>query len=193
MSNLDNLISKIIGDCEEKSKQITDSANERASEIMRENIEAAEKEKDKILSGAKAEAKIMAEQIVLSKNLEMRDANLNAKREIIDRVFDRALQKLNEMPKNVFIDFLRKSLAALDLDGEEIVLPSKYEITDIEEINAFLKEKNKKGNLKLYKGDKKIDGGFVLLKEGIENNNTFETLIKYYRYELEGEIIAKLF
>lgn len=193
MSNLDNLISKILKDCEEKSQQIIDSANEKAAEIMREHTSAAEKEKERILNDANAEAERTAERIISGKKLEIRNDCLNAKQEVINKVFDLALQKLNDMPQDKFWEFLCNNLLAMDLDGEEIILPSKYNITDIEKLNAFLKKHNKKGNLKLYNGDRKIGGGFVLLKEGIENNNTFETLVEYYRYELERDIITKLF
>lgn len=193
MSNLDNLISKILKESEDKAGQIIETANARADEIMRENISIAEKEKEKILSTARTEAEKAAEQIILGKKLEIRDSNLNAKQAIVDKVFDVALQKLNNMQKDEYWKFLRNNLCAMDLDGEEIILPAKYGVTNIDELNAFLKANNKKGNLKLYNGDRKIDGGFVLLKGGIENNNTFETLIRYYRYELEGDVIASLF
>lgn len=193
MSNLDNLISKILKESEDKAGQIIETANARADEIMRENISIAEKEKEKILSTARTEAEKAAEQIILGKKLEIRDSNLNAKQAIVDKVFDVALQKLNNMQKDEYWKFLCNNLCAMDLDGEEIILPAKYGVTNIDELNAFLKANNKKGNLKLYNGDRKIDGGFVLLKGGIENNNTFETLIRYYRYELEGDVIASLF
>lgn len=193
MSNLDNLTSKILKDCEAESEQIIENANAKAYEIMQENINFAEKEKEKILANAKIEAKKTAERIILGKKLEIRDNHLLAKQEVVDRVFDYALKKLNNMSKDEYWKFVCNNLRAMDTDGEEIIFPSKYNITNIEELNAFLKSKGKKGNLKLYSGDRDMNGGFILIKGGIENNYTFESLIQYYRYELESDIIGSLF
>lgn len=193
MSNLDNLVSKIIRDCEEQSQQILNEAEAKASEIIKAKESLAQKEVMQILQAAEAEAIKAAEQIRLGKKLKSRDENLDAKQSIIDKVFAQALLRLNELPEEGFREFLKNSLQSMELDGEELLLPAKYEITNIEELNAYLKENGKKGNLKLYEGARTINSGFILIKNGIEDNYTFEALIRYYRYELEQDIIENLF
>jgi V/A-type H+-transporting ATPase subunit E len=193
LSNLDNLIAKILSDAEGEAQRILAEAKEKAARIYNESAANAEKEKGEIIAQAEKEAAKQAEQIELGKKLEIRDLQLNAKQSVIDKVFDLALKKLNGMPKDKFWKFLSDSLVKMDLDGEELILPAKYEVKDLTELNAFLQQKGKKGNLTLYTGDRKLDGGFILVKNGIENNNTFETLIQYYRYDLEGDVIKNLF
>ena len=182
MSNLDNLVSKIIRDCETQAKSITDKANEEAAKIISGYEADARTEKDAILLGASQESERSAEQITLKKKLEIRDDSINAKRKTIDRVFSMALEKLNDIPKEQYMTFLNENLKAMDASSGEIILPAKYEI----------KEKDLPG-LTVHSGERRIDGGFILIREGIEFNFTFDALLEYRRHELESEIIKILF
>lgn len=193
MSNLNNLTSKIIKDCEDEATQILKEADDKASEIIKEKVSITQKEVMQILQEAEAESHKLAEQIRAGKKLEIRDSSLNAKQAVIDKVFVQALLELNQMTREDYNEFLKNSLLGMDFDDEELLIPSKYEISNLESLNAFLKEKGKKGTLKLYDGARTIPGGFVLMKNGIESNYTFEALIDYYRYELEHVIIGTLF
>lgn len=193
MSNLDNLISKIISDSEEKSRQIIDAANEKAIRMFKESIDLAETERMCILEDARREAQKASERIISVKKLEIRDNAINAKRGVIEVVLNKALERLNNMDKNNFWEWLCKYLLNLDLNGEEIILPDKYKIKNTNELNAYLKKNNKSGDLKLYNGTRKINGGFVLIKHGVEANYTFESLIDYYRYDLENIVIKTIF
>ena len=191
LNNLDNLISKILGGCEEKAKKIIEEAEQKAAEIIRNNVDAAEKEKERILSAAESDAKNAAEHIVLSKRLEIRNNELEAKREMLDKVFSLSLDKLNSLPMGEFIEFLRNSLAKAELgEDSEIILPARF---SREEKESIVKELSMDG-LSLYNGDRTIDGGFVLIQagSGIENNYNTETLIDFYRYELESEVLNHL-
>lgn len=193
MSTLENLTGKILSDSEAKAKEILDDANAEAARIVREQVAEAESLKEKILADAKVQAAREEEQIVVGKTLAVRDENLGAKQRMLDKVFAEALRRLHAMPQEQFMKFLTGYLAALDLDGEELILPAERRPADIAEINAALQKAGKKGNLTLSQEDRRIGGGFILAKGGIEQNNTFEALVAYYRYELEGEVIAALY
>ncbi len=195
MSNLDNLISKITSDCDEKANQIINTANDEASDIIRQSIEAAEKEKAAILNDAKSEAEKAAERIISGKKLQIRDENLNAKRETINRVFDFALQKLNQMSTEEYKKFLCGSLSSFDLTGGEIILPFAVKFYTITDMCLPTPSSKHFHNRRFYsrKDAKQINGGFILIQGGIEYNYTFETLLGYHRYELESEITKILF
>lgn len=193
MSTLENLTAKISKDSDNQVAAILDSARQEARHIS-ETMEAeAEADREKIIAEAHIEAAREEQQIVVGKTLAVRDQNLDAKQQMLDKVFEEALQRLNNMSQAEYLAFLTSYLGSLDLDGEEIIVPAKYGITDLDSLNAALKEAGKKGNLTLSKDSRKIDGGFVLCKDGIEQNNTFEALVAYYRYELEGEVIGALY
>jgi V/A-type H+-transporting ATPase subunit E len=86
------------------------------------------------------------------------------------------------MPKDEFAGFLTERLAKLKLSGEAIILPARYGI-----------EKLEQEGVAVSKGGRAISGGFILVKDGIEQNNTFEALLGYYRDELEGEVLKILY
>ncbi|MDR2932359.1 MAG: V-type ATP synthase subunit E [Oscillospiraceae bacterium] len=192
MSGLDNLTSKIIKDAQARALEITDAADAQAKAIVAEAEAEAAKEKDRILADADTEAAHAAEQITLGKTLAIRDENLEAKQQMLDKVFTAVMDSLNAMDQAAFEKFLIAHLTALDPDGEELILPERFSI-GIDKINAALKEAGKKGNLVMSAEKRAISGGFILCKNGIEQNNTFESLVNFHRYDLESDVLKMLY
>jgi V/A-type H+-transporting ATPase subunit E len=193
VATLENLTAKILGDSEAKAREIIEAAKTEAARIMDDMTRDAEAEKQKIIADAKIEAQREEDHIVAGKTLAVRDENLAAKQLTLNKVFADALSRLNGMSKDEFTAFLTKYLSALELDGETLIVPAKYRPMDIAALNAALQTAGKKGNLVLSEEDRGVEGGFILVKGGIEQNNTFESLIDYYRYELEGDVIGALY
>ncbi|KYH30310.1 MULTISPECIES: V-type ATP synthase subunit E [Clostridium] len=196
MSNINNLTNKIIEDAEATAKQIVDEARIKEKNTINKKVSEAEKEKKIILSRAESEAKIRAERIVSNAHLQARNMKLSAKGETLDNVFKAALTKLNALPQEEFLKFMKDSILSLDIDGDEevIVDENNSAVTPkfIEEVNKALKAKGKLGQLKLsFK--KNLSGGYIIAKNGIGINNTFESLIKSSRDELEAEVASVLF
>lgn len=193
MAKLDNLMAKILADNEAKAKEILSEAERQARGIIDEAAAAAEKEAAQILAQADAEAARRQEQMLLSQTLSVRDENLAAKGKALDDVFAEAGTRLAAMQKEELLAFLQKRLPELDTDGQELILPKRYGITDISALNEALRAAGKKGDLALYTGERDIPSGFILQRDGIEQNNTFEALVEFCRYELEGEVLKALY
>jgi len=62
---------------------------------------------------------------------------------------------------------------------EEVILPDKY--------------KNISVNVKISEEQRKISGGFILKTRDMEKNNTFESLLHYYRDDVEELVTQNLF
>ncbi len=182
MSNLDNLTAKILADAKEKAARIVENAKAEAEAKIAEELRLAEAESEKIAADAELEAARRAGQIVTGNALAMRDENLAAKREMLDKVFTEALKRLNDMPKEEFEKFLSGYLSKLELSGESLYLPAKYGITQVPAEGVALGSDSRA-----------IDGGFILSKDGIEQNHTFEALLRYYRDEMESEVLKILY
>lgn len=193
MSNLDNLVAKILADGESRAATLISDAAEQAAEQRARLLSEAQTTADKISEQAEKEAERSYERIVSECRLAQRDAVLSAKSEVLDRVFGEAMSRLNAMPREQYIEYLKAALTELDTDGEALLLPKKYAIDDITEINEHLMAQGKPGNLTLSEDSRVIDGGFILQKQGIEQNNTARALIDFHRYRLEGEIRNQLF
>lgn len=191
MSGLDQLTKKILEDARKRASEITGEAERQAKAAVADAHAEATREKERILSDASVEAKRAAEQVTLGKTLAIRDRNLDAKQQTLDRVFAAALDELNAMSDADYEKFLLSYLTALDPDGEEIILPANRAIT-VEDLNKALKTAGKKGGLKAGES-RPIKGGFILCKNGIEQNNTFESLVSFTRYELESEVLRLLY
>lgn len=197
MSSINNLTSKIIEDANNTAKGLIEEAKNIEKKLIDEKIAKAEEEKKLMISKAEAEAKTRAERIISNAQLQVRNMKLGAKGEILDNSFSTALEKLNQLSKDEFLKFMKNSILSLNIDGdEEIILGHNNNIVTskfINELNNALIDLGKKGELKLSSEKRDIQGGYILARNGIEINNTFEALIKSLRDELEAEVISALF
>lgn len=94
--------------------------------------------------------------------------------------------------------FIKNMIVNSDIAGDEnIILNEKGKsVLDnslLGEINSELKGKGKKGELKISDELRTFRGGFILEKDGIEINNTFEDLVNSSRDDLEFEVAQVLF
>jgi len=193
LSNLENLLKKITEDGNERARAITDDANAKTAAVIEGRLKEASAERDKIIAAAHEEADRSKELIVSGKRLEIRDRIIAAKREIIEKVFNDALNRLNDLPQEQFYDFLLNCLKASELTGDtEILLPEKYNGTNLNSINTALKKAGKNINVRLGTGYP-VKSGFVLKTGGVEQNQTFEALLDYQRDVLEAEVMQNLF
>ncbi|WP_346880288.1 MULTISPECIES: V-type ATP synthase subunit E [unclassified Clostridium] len=198
MSNLDNLTSKIIKDAEVKKIEILNEATVKTDEIIKKKTEDANKKASSILQKAEMESKTIKERIISKTDLEIRNKKLLAKQQVIEKVFEAAKEKLKAMNAEEFTKFIKNSIMALDIHGDEEIiinpvdrdkLPEKF----LAEVNKALISKGKLGNLKFNVKTHEIDGGFILSKNGIEINNSFDELVNSLKYELEYEVGKILF
>lgn len=198
MSNLDNLTSKIIKDAEVKKIEILNEATIKADEIVKKKIEEANKKASSILEKAEIESNTIKERIISKTDLEIRNKKLLAKQQVIEKVFEEAKKKLNSMSPEEFDKFVKNTILSLDIDGdEEIIINTKdrEKLSDkfIVELNKLLVANGKLGKLKFNVKSYDIDGGFIISKNGIEINNSFEELVNSLKYELEYEVGKMLF
>jgi V/A-type H+-transporting ATPase subunit E len=198
MSNLDNLTSKIIKDAEVKKIEILNEASIKADEIVKKKIEEANKKASSILEKAEIESKTIKERIISKTDLEVRNKKLLAKQQVIEKVFEEAKKRLKSMDSNEFDKFVKSSIMSLNIDGDEEIiinvsdrekLPDKFLV----ELNKLLIANGKLGKLKFNVKTHEIDGGFIISKNGIEINNSFEELVNSLKYELEYEVGKILF
>ncbi|HCL4438213.1 V-type ATP synthase subunit E [Clostridium botulinum] len=198
MSNLENLTSKIIEDANKEAEKLLSEAKKEENKIVDEKIKKANKAKEQIIERAKRESKTKAERVISNAHLKVRNNKLEAKQEMINKVFDEAVIKLQNLSKDEYLNFVKSSILSLDIEGDEEIIVSpndkdKIDISLMLTLNNKLKAKGKKDLLKISNENRNIKGGFILYKNGIEINNSFEALVDSLRDELEQEIIEALF
>lgn len=195
MSNIESLTSKILEDSEIKAKALIEEAKQEEKNILDKKKREAEIESKIIIDKADLEAKIRAERVISNAEIQVRNMKLEAKQIVLDRVFTEALERLSVISKDDTLEFIKKSLLSSDIQGnEELILGENVASDDfVGKINSYLKELGKKGELKLSAEKRNIKGGYILAKNGIEINYTFEALVKLMRDELEAEVAGILF
>ncbi|ENZ03335.1 hypothetical protein HMPREF1092_00521 [Clostridium thermobutyricum] len=195
MSNVNNLTSKILKDAEERKSSILAKAEEEKNKIINKKRDEANRLKTSMIEKAKLESATRKERILSSAELKVRNEKLLSKGKVIDEVFNMSVENLCQMNENDFRNFVKSSILSLNIEGDENIILNangKKAINEafIKEINNELKDK---GNLKLSQSEGKFRGGFILEKNGIEINYTFEALVQSLREELEFEVANILF
>ncbi|WP_017416206.1 V-type ATP synthase subunit E [Clostridium tunisiense] len=198
MSNLENLTSKIIEDAELKAENIIKEAKSKEVEIISKRVEAAKKAAATMTENANMEAKSMIDRALSKAELEVRNRKLFAKQQVMDKVFEEAEKRLSKVNLETFQEFVKTSILALDIDGDEKIIMSlddkaKLPQDFLEKLNKALVSAGKKGNMEFSDETRNLNGGYILAKGGIEINNSFKSMISSLRDELEYGVNKILF
>ncbi|MFD3156405.1 V-type ATP synthase subunit E [Haloimpatiens sp. FM7330] len=198
MSNLNNLVTKILDDAKHSADAIITDAKAKEKEIVDKKVNEANIEQKNIVEKAKIESQSKKERIVSNAQLQVRNKKLDSKQQVIDKVFEKSLIELINLSKEQYLDFIKNSILALPIDGDEELIvkdedKSKIDTEFLNDLNEQLKKNNKKGEIKLSDEVRNIKGGFILYKNGIEINNSFESLVTALRDELEYDVVKILF
>ncbi|MDZ4991405.1 V-type ATP synthase subunit E [Clostridium perfringens] len=197
MSNLNNLTSKILNDAEEKKNYILADAEAQKDRIISKKTNRAEADKEEIITKANIEAEVKKARIISNAKLSVRNDMLRAKQDVISKVFNKAIEKLQNISRDEYKSYIESTLRALELEGEEVIIINEidkdiFSNEFLEALNKELESKGKKGSITLNM-EGKFNGGFILDRNGIQINNTFEALINSLRGELEFEVNKVLF
>ena len=197
MSNLNNITSKIIKDAEEKRDEILNAAQVESDSIIAKETKKAKNLEVELVEKAKIEAKARENRVISNDRLKVRNNELKAKQDMISKVFEKAVERLNSLSTLEYKEYILRALDSLDLEGTEILIINKKDEDVIN--NKFLLDLNnkliglgKKGKISILTNGN-FNRGFILDRNGIQINNTFESLVKSLRSELELEVTKVLF
>lgn len=198
MSNVKNITSKILKDAEVERESILAASEEEKNKIVSKKVDSARELEKEILFKAELEGKARKERIISSAKLKVRNDKLAQKQDVINEVFESALNKLCSLSPEVLGEFIRKSILSMKIEGDENLILNEdgskvIGLEFMDSLNNELKNKGLKGEIRLLKKEGNFKGGFVLEKNGIEINNTYEALISSLRDELEFEVAKVLF
>ena len=193
MSNVKNITSKILKDAEAGKENILAAAEEEKNKILSKKASAANEIAQEILQKAEADAKSKKERVISSAKLKVRNNKLAAKQEIIDEVFEKSINKLTELSKEQFLNFVKNSILSMNLTGKQTLILNETGLKFVDD--SFINELNKeaKATIALSKTAGNFKGGFILENNGIEINSSYEALVSSLRDELEFEVAQVLF
>ena len=196
MSGLDKMKSRILEEADHSAKEIMDKANAEAEAVIKAAEEEAKAEAGRISSKAERDEADYAKRVASSVDMRRKQAYLAAKQEVISHVLESAYSTVMNLEVKEYFDMLEKLL-------ERYVLPEEGEICfsakDLGRMPEGFSGKiktiaaNKGGSLTLSDEARDIDGGFLLVYGGIEENCTIKAVFDAKREELSDQVNRLLF
>ena len=196
MSGLDKMKARILEEAKSTAQEITGKAEADAKAAVQAERELAETEAAKILERAKREAADYAARVDSSMDMKRKQAVLAAKQEVISGVLEKAYNAVMDLDDEKYFEMLEKLLEKHVLAGEGTIC---FSAKDLKRMPAGFAEKiksiaaSKGGNLKVSEKPEKMDGGFLLVYGGIEENCTIRAVFDSKREELSDQVNRLLF
>lgn len=196
--SLETIISKIQAESQAESQAILEKAKNQAKEILDDAHKEAEAANKVALVKGEQEAKRLTQRLLQSAELNARKELLAVKQASLDDIFNSALNKLNQLPADKYKEVIKKMILAQPLAGDEQILVAGSDSKHLgngflSQLNQELKSKGQKGQLELIIDDQIPRGGFILRSNMVESNNTFISLLRAKRDELELAVAQVLF
>ena len=198
MKGTEKIIEHIRSDAQARADAILAQAEQQCEQIRADyDRKAREFYSEKIRAGVK-DCEDKNESMDRIARMEARKGMLAVKQEMVSACFDRAREKIAELPEDVYVDFLAKLACGSSVTGDEqIVLNAEDRARlgekAVAEANALLKMAGKKAGLTLADECGDFSGGLVLRRGNIEDNCTVELLIDLCRSEMSSKVAEVLF
>ena len=185
------IIDKIIADAEIVANGIIEQASNQVDEIMAR----ASSDCYRYVYDAKHEQDVLkvdiAQRSETVAQLDSRKLILDAKSQILDEVFAKALEKARNLPKEKYKALIFGMLESAQ-DGDVVIISAREkDIVTAASLKAFADKKKIKLTLNKNLGD--FDGGIILSSDGVDKNLTLEVEVASIRDEYEAKIAKELF
>lgn len=196
MTGLEKMVSQILEEADASAAVMISDAEKKAAEILGEAGEKADKIRQQREEQSRAKVKSYEERTASAADMKKRTAVLAAKQELIGKVIADACDRVKNLDEGKYFEIL-KSMA------EKYLLPREGEICfskkDLERMPANFREEikglaqKKGGTLEISGEARNIDGGFILLYGGIEENCSIDAMFAEKRDELLDQVRKILF
>ena len=179
MTGLEKIKNQILAEAREKAEKKKADARKEAEEILAGSRQTAEQEAARQEEKSRVDGDSYRDRVKSSCDLKKRTMILEAKQKMIKNVLDQAYESLLKADSEKAFSMMEKLLDQAVQPQDGIMYLSQEELdhmpSDFERKVADIAKKNG-GLLKIAKEAKKLDGGFILVYGGIEENCTWKAL-----------------
>jgi len=190
MTGLEKIVAQIKEEAEASSRQALAQARAEANALYAEGKAEAEKQRAELKARTDAEVELALSRGRSAAKLQERKMLLLAKQQIIGEVIETAKQELNALSADEYFDFILKLVARnARLQAGEILFSEK----DLKRLPSDFSEKLKSYSLTVSGETRRLEGGFILLYDGIEENCSFDALFAEKRETLQDKVCRLLF
>ena len=185
---------RLLNEAQEQCDQIIKEAHEKADKITQNMVKKGNEEKEKIVDRRRSVAAIDAKKITLQK-----------KQEILDECFKGAIDRIVNLPRDEYVDYLVRVGVNSEMYGGLLTFNQKEHDSVAEEVIQKLNEatddmrKEKYGDrpyserFELNPESEPMTGGFWIRYRLTYADNTVGTQIDMIRPKIAGEVSKKLF
>lgn len=185
---LEDIQREILSSAEKQAAQVIEAARLEASQILKKSEENSDQLQKQSLDQAHNLAEEMKEHQKLNSELEERKKMLALKQNLVEKIFQEALEKLKKLSDTDYGLLLENGLA--DLDGlQGILIPARGRET----VTRHILGKTHLGHLKLAPESVEMAGGFLIKSRVFDLDFSFEAVLKNLKTSLEKEILTLLF
>lgn len=190
--SLAQITEKIRNDAQKEADEILSKAKAQADALTAK----AEKECGEIQAGFDARFEAERPEIIKRReivaDIDVSKMMLAAKRRLIEDVYSGALDKMKALPKDEYLALCTSLLGeAAKTKEEEVVVGADEKYIDEAWIAAYNAAHGTKLALSAEKAD--IAGGFILRRDKISVNCSWEMLLKVSQEKQESDVVKRLF
>lgn len=196
MSGLDKIKSQILDEANHSAEVKIAEANEKAEQMISEAKAEAKAESSKISAKSQESIAIYADRVKSAGEMQRKQAILQAKQEVIADVLQKAYEKVCAQDDTAYFEMIQKMLEKYAQPGDGII---SFNAKDLKRMpKGFEAEmekaaKKKGGSLQLSEKAEEMDGGFILVYGGIEENCTIRAMFDAKRDYLSDKVHEVLF
>ncbi len=190
--SLAQITEKIRNDAQKEADEILAKAKSQAEALAAK----ADKECRDIQEGFDARFEAERPEIIKRReivaDIDISKMMLSAKRELIERVYSGALDKMKALPKDEYLAFCTNLLdGGVSSKDEEVVIGSEEKYIDAAWLDAYNSSHGSALTLSGERAD--IAGGFILRRGRISVNCSWEMLLKVSQEKQESDVVKRLF
>jgi V/A-type H+-transporting ATPase subunit E len=188
-ADIDNVSKKILDDAALEREKNLNSGRERALAVLKET----ENRRKKLLDEGKQKASEKYREVynleILKAKTEFRQKILLYKLEIVDRIIEKAKNKLAEMGREDYIKFIKKSLVGSGImEGTYLIGRNEKRIDD-KTMQSILE----KVHLKKSNNSDEFETGLKIFNKNVQYHISPETLVEAEIDDIKMEIAFFLF
>ena len=196
MSGLDKMKARILEEAQQSAAEILEKAQKDSEAALASAREAADVRAAEIEKRAEREAAEYEKRAEASMDMRRKQAYLEAKQEAIHCVIQTAYEKVLNLDSEAYFVLLEKILEKYILPGEGVICFAKRDLDRMPEgFSGKVKTAAaaKGGSLVLSPEPAELDGGFLLVYGGIEENCGIKAIFESMKEELSDQVNRMLF
>ena len=196
MTGIEVIVNQILDEAKDKEKQILGEAEEEIVKISADAKAEVEKFENQLYKKYELELKNYQSAAILMAEQKKKRAILNAKQEYIENIMDKTYERFIGAEDGEYFEMVLKLVKKYSLPQDGTII---FNSKDKERMPADLMDKIQKlakengGSLTLSNEERKIDGGFVLVYGGIEENCTFKSILEIEKEKLHDLVNEMVF